>query len=202
MKYFHFIFIIFLLSIYLCKDTNNINNKEEDPSIKEDDLEKEVKINSKKENLFEEKKKTAEENDKKFKDKVFNILKELGLENKKEIKIEEFKKLFFKLFEDERKKEENEEILDNDESTFLFRGFVSQIFDQLVDPKIKNIELDKIFDYLDPKKVLNALKEISKEYGMENLIDTISGPIIDAFPNSFIGNDNNNPNEKENNSDL
>jgi len=202
MKYFHFIFIIFLLSIYLCKDTNNINNKEEDPSIKEDDLEKEVKINSKKENLFEEKKKTAEENDKKFKDKVFNILKELGLENKKEIKIEEFKKLFFKLLEDERKKEENEEILDNDESTFLFRGFVSQIFDQLVDPKIKNIELDKIFDYLDPKKVLNALKEISKEYGMENLIDTISGPIIDAFPNSFIGNDNNNPNEKENNSDL
>ena len=130
------------------------------------------------------------------------MLKELGLENKKKIKTEEFKKLFFKLLEVEQKKEEKseeyDENLDNDESMFLFRGFASQIFDQLVDPKIKNIEVDKIFDYLDPKKMLNALKEILKEYGMEQLIDTFSGPLLDSFPKS----DNNNPNEKEDNSDL
>ena len=85
---------------------------------------------------------------------------------------------------------------------FLFRGFANQIFDQLVDPKIKIIEVDKIFDYLHPKKMLDVLKEILKEYGMEKLIDTFSGPLLDSFPYSFSGNDNNNPKEKENYSDL
>ena len=207
MKYFHFLIIIFLFPFYLCKETNIINNKEEeDPSINKDDLEeKEVNIDSKKENLFEKKKKTVEENDKKFKEKVFNMLKELGLENKKKITTEQFKKLFFKLLEVEQKKEKdekNEDNLDNDESMFLFRGFANQIFDQLVDPKIKNIEVDKIFDYLDPKKMLDALKEILKEYGMEKLIDTFSGPLLESFPNSFSENDNNDPIEKEKNNDL
>ena len=203
MKYFHILIIIFLFSIYLCKEANKNNDKEEEePLIEKDDLEeKEDENGFKKGDLFEEKRKSAEENDKKFKEKVFNMLKELGLENKKKITTEQFKQLFFKLLEVEQKKEkaeENDENLDNDESMFLFRGFASQIFDQLIDPKIKNIEVDKIFDYLDPKKMLNALKEILKEYGMEQLIDTFSGPLLDSFPKT----DNNNPNEKEDNSDL
>ena len=203
MKYFHILIIIFLFSIYLCKEANKNNDKEEEePLIEKDDLEeKEDENGFKKGDLFEEKRKSAEENDKKFKEKVFNMLKELGLENKKKITTEQFKQLFFKLLEVEQKKEkaeENDENLDNDESMFLFRGFANQIIDQLIDPKIKNIEVDKIFDYLDPKKMLNALKEILKEYGMEQLIDTFSGPLLDSFPKT----DNNNPNEKEDNSDL
>ena len=204
MKYFNFFILIFLFlfSFYLGKETNEINNEEENPSIEESDLEE---TESKKEELFEKKRKSPEENDKKFKEKVFNMLKELGLENKKKITTEQFKQLFFKLLEDEQKKEndnENEDNLDSDESNFLFRGFANQIVEYLIGPKLKNIEVDKIYDYLDPKKMLNALKEILKEYGMEKLIDTFSGPLLDSFPHSSEENDNNDPNGNESNSDL
>ena len=51
-----------MFSFYLCKETNKIYEKEEDPSIKKENLEeKEVKINSKKDVLYEAKKKTVEE---------------------------------------------------------------------------------------------------------------------------------------------
>ena len=79
---------------------------------------------------------------------------------------------------------------------YLFKGFTNQIIVLTLGPKIKNI--DKIFDYLGPKKILNVKRNIKRiSNGKDYWLFIFSEPLLDSFPNYFSENNDNNPNKKK-----
>ena len=204
MKYLNFILIIFFLFFYvLCEEENNTNIETEDPSIKMANLEEKLgKTQSKLEDAPEEVEKRRAENDRKLKETIKNFLKEFGLENETKITRAQFKDLFFKLLEFDKKEEnkdqeiseEEEEKEKNEENMSLIKSFANKIFDILVNKDLEYIEIDKIESYFDTKNILKALKEILKSLGLESLIDAFSGPLMESFGNMFNSDNNTNIN--------
>ena len=203
MKYLNFIFIFFLFFYVLCEEENNTNIETEDPSIKMANLEEKLgKTQSKLEDAPEEVEKRRAENDRKLKETIKNFLKEFGLENETKITRAQFKDLFFKLLEFDKKEEnkdqeiseEEEEKEKNEENMSLIKSFANKIFDILVNKDLEYIEIDKIESYFDTKNILKALKEILKSLGLESLIDAFSGPLMESFGNMFNSDNNTNIN--------
>lgn len=206
MKYLNFILIIFFFfSLLFCEDTNNINDTVEDPSIKLAELEEKFgKTQSKLKDSPEEIQKRREENDRKFKEKIKKCLKELGLENEKIITKEQLKQLFFKLLDNEEKKEDVKKDGENTEKKAkdldLIKKFANKIFESLISKDLETIEVEKIPDLFDTKSFLNALKVILKAYGLDSLIDILSGPIMESFGYSFNNKNENSTDSTEKNS--
>ena len=207
MKNLSILIIFFFISLYSQQETNISKNETEDISIKVADLEEKLgKSQSKPEDSPEELQKRREENEKKFDEQVKSFLKDLGLENVKTITRNQFKSLFYKLLEgpskekeDDEKKEDNADI--SSEDLGIMRSFATKIFDYIIKEDVEVIELDKIGDYLNPKNILNALKEILKGLGLDALVDALSEPLMEAFG---LGNNNktNNTNNNLNNNDT
>ena len=207
MKNLSILIIFFFISLYSQQETNISKNETEDISIKVADLEEKLgKSQSKPEDSPEELQKRREENEKKFDEQVKSFLKDLGLENVKTITRNQFKSLFYKLLEgpskekeDDEKKEDNDDI--SSEDLGIMRSFATKIFDYIIKEDVEVIELDKIGDYLNPKNILNALKEILKGLGLDALVDALSEPLMEAFG---LGNNNktNNTNNNLNNNDT
>ena len=207
MKNLSFLIIFFFISLYNQQETNISKNETEDISIKVADLEEKLgKSQSKPEDSPEELQKRREENEKKFDEQVKGFLKDLGLENVKTITRNQFKSLFYKLLEgpskekeDEKKKEDNDDI--SSEDLGIMRSFATKIFDYIIKEDVEVIELEKIGDYLNPKNILNALKEILKGLGLDALVDVLSEPLMEAFG---LGNNNktNSTNNNLNNNDT
>ena len=230
MKYLNFIFIFFLFFYVLCEEENNTNIETEDPSIKMANLEEKLgKTQSKLEDAPEEVEKRRAENERKLKEENKNLktkneeltnklnnlkvnIKELKiqldktiytqLENETKITRAQFKDLFFKLLEfdkreenkDQEISEEEEEKEKNEENMSLIKSFANKIFDILVNKDLEYIEIDKIESYFDTKNILKALKEILKSLGLESLIDAFSGPLMESFGNMFNSDNNTNIN--------
>ena len=201
MKFFNLLLFFFLLSsIYLCQETNNIKqDMSGDGSNSTENLD-----GQNQQEVFGELRKLREENNKKFKEKINEYLKELKLENKKKISREEFKKIFFKLFDfgeqevmndaikEEKKDDKKVEIQSNKE-------YKEKLFNNLVKEKQKEIEVDKILRYFEPAKVLFALKDTLNVIGLDSSVDSLSDTLMDAL-NSFDEKNKKKGNEK--NTDL
>ena len=114
--------------------------------------------------------------DEQIKQMVNYYIKEFGYQNMKYITREEFRKLFLRLFES-KQKDPNESKEDSDINFSL----TNALFDFIVTEDKKKIELDKIYDYFDPNNIINALKALLKNLGMEKLIDEISEPLIETL---------------------
>ena len=65
---------------------------------------------------------------------------------------------------------------------------------------METIEVEKIPDLFDTKSFLNALKVILKAYGLDSLIDILSGPIMESFGYSFNNKNENSTDSTEKNS--
>ena len=129
------------------------------------------------------------EKDEKFKHLVKYHLEEIGFKNRKKLTREEFRKLFLKIFENKQKdSNENKEDLD------IIFTLTNTLFDFIVEENIQNIEIDKIYDYFEPNNIVNAVKKLLKQLGMEKLVDTISDTFIETLKGKEI--DNNNSSDK------
>ena len=138
-----------------------------------------------------------------FKQMVNYHIETIGFKDRKEITRDEFRKLFLKIFENKSKdSQESREDLD------IIFSLTNALFDFIVDEKIHKIKMDEIYNYFEPNVIVNALKGLLKQLGMEKLIDSIS----ESFMETLKGNENKdnvnesnegtNNNNKDKNSDL
>ena len=133
-----------------------------------------------------------------FKQMVNYHIETIGFKDRKEITRDEFRKLFLKIFENKSKdSQESREDLD------IIFSLTNALFDFIVDEKIHTIKMDEIYNYFEPNVIVNALKGLLKQLGMEQLIDSISESFMETLKGNEKNNDNNNDiNNKDKNSDL
>ena len=211
MKYFIFsLLIIFLISSYICEEINDNKNSKKDPSLTLADLEEKYgKNQSTLSDSPEELQRKREENDKKLRAQLDQLLEELGLGKEKTISREQFKTIFSKLFDmalkedkDKKQKEKDDDkegSKTSSEDLNLIKGLANQIFDSLVGKNVQEIQVDKIMDYFEPKNIIKALKDIFKAFGLESIIDALSDTLneaFDSFPSSNQTNNNDTKDEK------
>ena len=127
---------------------------------------------------------------------VKNYIKKLGYENRKSITRDEFRKLFLYIFEN---KESDEQ--DSKEDLDIMFSLTNTLFDFIVKKDEQIIEIEKIYNYFETNNIVNALKDLLKQLGMEKLIDNISESFMDTLKNKETINDTLDTN-KNKNSDL
>ena len=120
-------------------------------------------------------------------------MEELGYSKMKALTREEFRILFLKIFEnkDENKKESKEDLE-------MMYSLTNALFDSIVKEDLYKIETEKIFDFFDPNKIVDALKQLLREIGMEGLVDAFSENFMEALK----GKGNESINKGDKNSDL
>ena len=129
--------------------------------------------------------------------KVNYYIEELGYKNMKFITREEFRKLFLRLFENKNKEQkESKEDLD------IIFSLTNALFDYIVTEDKQKIEMDKIYDYFEPNNIVNALKALLKQLGMEKLIDEISEPFMEILKQKGKNDDIENNSKNDKNGDL
>ena len=104
-----------------------------------------------------------EENEKKFKEKINTLLKKLGINDKKLISKNEFRNIFGQLFDSEK----------------VNNRFINQIYDKLTADVNDQIEVEKINQFFEPMKILNALKDAASVLGLDKMSGSISEHIED-----------------------
>ena len=140
---------------------------------------------------------TDSNKDEQIKQMINYYIEELGYKNMKFITREEFRKLFLRLFENKNKEQkESKEDLD------IIFSLTNALFDYIVNEKKKKIEMDKIYDYFEPNNIVNALKALLKQLGMEKLIDEISEPFMEILKQKGKNDDIENNSKNDKNGDL
>ena len=181
MKYLNFLIFFFSFSLYLTKGeevNNSTENTEESYSSE----------------ISGELKKLRESNNKKFNQIINDYIKEHKY-NKNIITKEQFKEIFYKLFELGRKElsdEEGKEIKENKE-------YINNIFNNLVKEEKKEIEVDKIIDLFEPQNILFALRDSLNDVGLNNAVDSLSQDLLHALD---ALEEENKKKENEKNTDL
>ena len=174
MKFLNILLILFFISFFLCDENNNTNEE-----IINDFNSTENINESYQSEVMGELKKLREENNKKFKEKIKQYLKELKLENKASITKEEFKTIFFKLFEfgsqmvkiDEEKEDKKLNLPNNKE-------YINKIFNNLIKEEIKNIDVEKIIDYFEPNKMLFSLKDTLNIIVLDKAVESVKEQLL------------------------
>ena len=203
MKIFTFLlFSSLLLSLHLCSEETSSEQDSNDNKSNSDETHLEAKTKDDEFNL----RKIRRENNRKFKQKMKDFIKDFDLGNKKIITREQFKTVFLRLydfggkelqteFENEGKKEEKKI------NPKIDKIYAEKIFDNLVDKNIKEIDVDEIFGFFEPRNIIFAMKDTMTLLGMEKEVDSLS----DSIKKEIKAIDERNKNkEKENeeNSDL
>ena len=140
---------------------------------------------------------TDSNKDEQIKQMINYYIEELGYKNMKFITREEFRKLFLRLFENKNKEQkESKEDLD------IIFSLTNALFDYIVTEDKQKIEMDKIYDYFEPNNIVNALKALLKQLGMEKLIDEISEPFMEILKQKGKNDDIENNSKNDKNGDL
>ena len=192
MKYLNLLLFFFLLSsLYLCQESNSNKDYNSTENIGE----------SNSQEVFGELRQLREKNNKKYKEKLHEYLKELGLESQQLISREDFKKIFFKLFElgnQEVKEEEKRQgkILDKKEDNTVNKAYIEKIFNNLISIKREKINVDGIIKFFEPGNIIFALKDTVDVIGLDN---NLSDDILHTLETNDVSNENKG---KEKNTDL
>ena len=205
MKIFTFLlFSSLLLSLHLCSEETSSEQDSNDNKSNSDETQIEAKAKEDELNL----RKIRRENNRKFKQKMKDFIKDFDLENKKIITREQFKTVFLRLydfggkelqteFENEGKKEEKKI------NPKIDKIYAEKIFDNLVDKNIKEIDVDEIFGFFEPRNIIFAMKDTMTLLGMEKEVDSLSDSIKKEIKAIDERNKNKEKeNENEENSDL
>ena len=187
MKYLNFLFFFFILfSIYINEDSTN--STENLDGVNQTEVSGELK-------------KLREENNKKFTKKINEYLKELKLDNKKTIAREQFKEIFYKLFEFGRKeiaKEEKEGKKEKKDFT-PDKQYINKVFNNLIKEEEKDIKVEQIIDFFEPNNILLALKDSLNDIKLNNKVDSLSETLMHTL-NAL--DEKNRKKEGEKNTDL
>ena len=144
MNFINVIYLLLLISLYLCEEDDKIECDEQ--------CQKMVK--------------QREENNKKFNETLLQTLKEMNLESATKLTKEQFKAVFMKLFKlgktETNYKEEDDET------------FRNHIFNNLLSENTNEIEVDKIFKYFEPINILRTMKKIELSLGKYDKIDVLT----------------------------
>jgi hypothetical protein len=205
MKIFTFLlFSSLLLSLYLCNEETSSEQDSNDNKSNSDETQLEAKTKEDEFNL----RKIRRENNRKFKQKIKDYIKDFDLENQKIITREQFKTVFLRLydfggkelqteFENEGKKEEKKI------NSKIDKIYAEKIIDNLVDKNIKEIDVDEIFGFFEPRNIIFAMKDTMTLLGMEKEVDSLSDSIKKEIKAIDERNKNKEKeNENEENSDL
>ena len=180
MKYLNFsIFFFLLFSKFLTKDI--ANSSEEIDELNQAEVSGELK-------------KLRESNNKKFKAIINEYIKEHNLDNNI-VTREQFKDIFYKLFELGKKElnpEDTKDINNNKE-------YINNIFNNLVKEDKKEIEVDKIIELFEQTNILYTLRDSLSDIGTNNAGNSFSKDLLNAL-NSLEEKSKKNENEK--NTDL
>ena len=205
MKIFTFLlFSSLLLSFYLCsEETSSEQDSNENNSIT-DETQIEAKAKEDELNL----RKIRRENNRKFKQKIKEYIKDFDLENKNIITRDQFKTVFLRLY-DFGGKELQTEFENGGKNTEkkinpkIDKIYAEKIFDNLVDKNIKEIDVDEIFGFFEPRNIIFAMKDTMTLLGMEKEVDSLSDSIKKEIKAIDERNKNKEKeNENEENSDL
>ena len=151
MNFINVIYLLLLISLYLCEEDDKIECDEQ--------CQKMVK--------------QREENNKKFNETLMQALKEMNLETATKLTKEQFKPIFMKLFKlgktETNYKEEDDET------------FRNHIFNNLLPKDIDEIEVDKIFRYFEPINILSYMKKIELSLGKYDKIDFLTENLRNAI---------------------
>ena len=164
MKYLKLLLFFFLLSsIYLCQESNSNKDNNSTENVGE----------SNSQEVFGELRQLREKNNKKYKEKLHEYLKELNLESQQLISREDFKKIFFKLFElgnQEVREEEKKQgkAVDEEEGLTVNKAYVEKIFNNLISIKREKINVDGIIKFFEPGNIILALKDTVDVIGLDN----------------------------------
>ena len=188
MKYFTFLFFLFfLISIYSCRSENKTYNPQKaatDISSNTTEEDEESLLEQKKR---KELRKLRIKNNKRFRDKVNEYLKELELEDKKIISREQFKKIFFKLFEfgkKEQKAEDEKAGKKEVDDSSKDKIYIDKIFNNLVPPKEEEFDVDYIINYFEPMNIVFSMKDTLGILGLDKKVDSLSESLLNAL-NAF-----------------
>ena len=144
MNFINVIYLLLLISLYLCEGDDKIECDEQ--------CQKMVK--------------QREENNKKFNETLLQALKEMNLESATKLTKEQLKPIFMKLFKlgktETNYKEEDDET------------FRNHIFNNLLSENTNEIEVDKIFKYFEPINILRTMKKIELSLGKYDKIDVLT----------------------------
>ena len=144
MKFLNVIYLLLLISLYLCEEEDKIECDEQ--------CQKMVK--------------QREENNKKFNETLLQTLKEMNLESATKLTKEQFKRVFMKLFKlgktETNYKEEDDET------------FRNHIYNNLLPDNTDEIEVDNIFKYVEPINILSTMKKIEVSLGKYDKIDFLT----------------------------
>ena len=179
MKIFTFLlFSSLLLSFYLCsEETSSEQDSNENNSIT-DETQLEMKAKEEELNL----RKIRRENNRKFKQKIKEYIKDFDLENKNIITRDQFKTVFLRLY-DFGGKELQTEFENGGKNTEkkinpkIDKIYAEKIFDNLVDKNIKEIDVDEIFGFFEPRNIIFSMKDTLTLLGMEKEVDSLSESI-------------------------
>jgi len=203
MKFFSFLlFFSLLLSFYLCsEETSSEQNSNENKSNQD---ETQIEIKAKEEEL--KLRKIRRENNRKFKQKIKDYIKDFNLENNKIITREQFKTIFLRLYDFGGKKlqaefENEGKDAEKKINPKIDKLYAEKIFDNLIDKNIKEIDVDEIFGFFEPRNIIFAMKDTLTLLGMEKEVESLS----DSIKKDIKAIDEKNKkkqNENEENSDL
>jgi hypothetical protein len=179
MKIFTFLlFSSLLLSFYFCsEETSSEQDSNENNSIT-DETQLEMKAKEEELNL----RKIRRENNRKFKQKIKEYIKDFDLENKNIITRDQFKTVFLRLY-DFGGKELQTEFENGGKNTEkkinpkIDKIYAEKIFDNLVDKNIKEIDVDEIFGFFEPRNIIFSMKDTLTLLGMEKEVDSLSESI-------------------------
>jgi len=191
-----------LLSLYLCsEETSSEQDLNENKSNSD---ETQIEIKAKEDEL--KLRKIRRENNRKFKQKIKDYIKDFDLENKKIITREQFKTIFLRLYDFGGKElqVEFENEGKNPEKTInpkIDKLYAEKIFDNLVDKNMKEIDADEIFGFFEPRNIIFAMKDTLTLLGMEKEVEKLSDSIKKDIK-AIDEKNKNKQNENEENSDL
>ena len=190
----YLLFSSLLLSFSLCiEDTDFEQDSNGDKSISKESITKEDELKIRK---------IRRENNRKFKQKIKEYIKDFDLENKSKISREQFKTVFLRLYDFGGKElqveyEKDGKNAEKKVNQKIDKIYAEKIFNNLVDKNIKEIDVDDIFQYFEPRNIIFAMKDTLTVLGMEKEVDSLSESIkkdIEAI-------DEKNKNKKEENED-
>ena len=103
----------------------------------------------------------------------------MKIEDTKIITREQFKTIFFKLFEYGSKELLNDVEKEGKKIILpLNKEYINKIFNNLIKEETKEIFLDKIIDYFEPNNILFALKDTLNLIGLDKAIESIKEELI------------------------
>lgn len=149
---------------------------------------------------YEEVQRKRKENDRRLAEFIKKILKEAGLENAKTITRQQFKKLFSGVFEKLEKEEKKKQEVEYDENGNLkekmkdsdwsyIRLIINLAFNTLVEKDKEVFDVEELPSYFVAEKIVESLKAMMKNVGLENLLDPYEVYLTEALGTMFLLND-------------